>query len=405
MTLTKEQELKAFLNLNSNITSVNAKYIISELLSEKANWHLAGAIHDFFLDHIYDAMGNAYSCLEKWDDAIAYYLKGIEVAEQNWPEYGYENKRLLYHNIAIAYCHKGMKSEALDAYRNAVYHELKLISNISYPSFDFYTFRNCKKYAIADLKESKISFSSLFDFNDPIDSAYFACSDYYIKQITDAPDKMFCEVRYEVYSELRAKCFITSEHLPSNNAYKPASLDVAPYLNTLMWSHYADYHNGYCAMYNFPTDMTQVKDSKGYCLMTAEIDYIDELQYPNSLDFKTGFLTKSKRWEYEHEKRILFYQKSGSTAPHPEVMIPETALKAVYIGLKCDQEYAIYEALLDKPQVKVFKMQISKDDLYSLEAVEVDRTKWHPVLPSTNQSAKECSIKRLWNCFKNAFNI
>lgn len=400
MTLTKVQELKAFLQLNSNITKANAKYIVKELLSEQNNWHLAGQWQDYFLDQIYDAMGNAYACMDKWDDAIAYYQKGIDAAETNWPEYGYANKQLLYHNIAIAYCNKGLKKEALDAYRKAVYNELKMMSNVSYPTFDFFTFRNSKEFAIADLRESKISFSSLFDFNDPVDSAYFTCSNYYISEISDSAEKMFCEIRYDVYSELRAKCFITSKHLPSNNAHRPSSLDIAPYLNTIMWSHYANYHNGYCAMYNFPTDMTQVKDSEGYCLLTAEINYIDELQYPNSLDFKTGFLTKSRRWEYEHEKRILFYQKSGDTKPHPEVKIPKDALKAVYIGLKCDKEYEIYEALADKPDVKVFKMQISNDDIYSLEAKEIDRSTWHPVKPIIEKKKDQCAVKRVWNCLK-----
>ena len=159
------------------------------------------------------------------------------------------------------------QDEALDARRKEIFNEMKLMSNVHYPHFDFYTFRNTKSFAIADLKENKISFSSLSDFNDPVDSAYFQCADYYISTIEDPVMKMMDEVSVEAYN-----------------------------------------------------------------------------------------------------------------------------------GLRCEDEAAIKDALDDKPDVKVYKIQISEQDIYSLEAVEIDRATW---TPKGKDSVKpQCAVKRVFNCLK-----
>ena len=67
-------------------------------------------------------------------------------------------------------------------------------------------------------------------------------------------------------------------------------------------------------------------------------------------------------------------------------------MKEVYVGLRYDAEYEIYEALLDKHDVKVFKMQICKNDIYSLEAVEIDRAKWFPT-KSKHENSKSMSVQ------------
>lgn len=401
MKLSDKDSLKAFLTLHNNVsTKDEAKYVLENLLNDKDNWHLADNHLDFFLDAIYCAIGGCYFVLEQWNDAIKAFDDGLSAANKRWPEYGYNNKHRLYYYLSLCFANKLDKGRCLDAYRKAVYYEIKLSSNVSYPHFDFYTFRNTKSFAIADLKENKISFSSLFDFNDPVDSAYFACVDRFIEEETNPVNKLLLEVRREAYSHLRAKCFITSKHLPNQINYRPSSIDIPPYMNTLMWSHYASYHNGYCAMYNFPTEVTQIEDSEGFVLKVGEINYVEELQYPNSLDFNTGFFTKSKRWEYEHEKRICYYSLSD-TPSHPEVRLPQGCLKEVYLGLRCDAEYEIYDALRDKPDVKVFKMILSKSDIYSLEAEEMDRAIWNPTKPINEGKTKEkCVAKRVWSCLK-----
>lgn len=398
MTLSDKDRLKAYLSINSNVNATNAQKIITDLLSEKSNWGLADDCRDFFLDCIYGALGVAYSELHEWDNAISYFKMAVDAANKNWPEYGYKNKYKHYHNLYVCYCNKLMRAEALEAKRHEIFNELKITSFTHYPHFDFYTFRNTKSFAIADLKENKMSFSSLSDFNDPVDSAYFTCADYYTSQIDDPVQKMMNEVASEAYNGLRAKCFITSKHLPNHTNYRPSSIDIPPYLNTIMWAHYADYHKGYCAMYNFPTDLTSVKDENGYVLYTDEIDYVEELQYPSEISFKQGFLTKSKRWEYEHEKRILYFERDGVAASHPEVKLPEGCLKEVYVGFRCENEWDIYDALKDKPEVKVFKIRVSRSDIYSLEAIELDRTTWKP--EANEQPRKECTIKRVYHCLK-----
>ncbi len=405
MTFNDKERIKAYLSLYSNVTVGKAKKVISDLMSEKQYWHLADDWRDFFLDSIYGAIGIAYMQLKDWHNAIDYLKSALRAAEKNWPEYGYANKHLYYHNLFICYCNLLKKEDALEARRMEIFYELKLMSWTHYPNFDFYTFRNTKEFAIADLKDNKISFSSLSDFNDPVDSAYFACAEHYISDISDPVMKMMDEVSVEAYNGLRAKCFITSKHLPNHTNYRPSSIDIPPYLNTIMWAHYADYHKGYCAMYNFPSDMTDVKDSLGYVLHTDEISYVEELQYPSEINFKEGFMTKSKRWEYEHEKRMLYFERDKVAIGHPEVKIPKGCLKEVYIGLRCENEEAIMDALIDKPDVKVYKIQLSTEDIYSLAAVEIDRESWKPQLMSHNaKPQQQCAIRRVFSCIKKSIN-
>lgn len=393
MILNDRDRLKAYLSLNDNVNAANAKTIIADLISEKSNWHLAEDWRDYFLDSIYSAIGVAYCVLKDWNNAIVYHRQAVNAAEKNWPKYGYKQKSIHYHNLFYCYCNKLMRVEALEARRKEIFNDLKSMANVHYPHFNFYTFRNTRSFAIADLKDNKITFSSLSDFNDPVDSAYFACADYYISTLTDPVQKMMDEISREAYNGLRAKCFITSKHLPNHTNYRPSSIDIAPYLNTIMWAHYADYHKGYCAMYNFPSNLTVVEDNLGYVLYTGEIDYVEELQYPSEIDFRQGFMTKSKRWEYEHEKRMLYFQRDGVSGGHPEVKLPDGCLKEVYIGLRCEDEDVIMDAVADKPDVKVYKMQISKSDIYSLEAVEMDRSAKEKLKP-------DCPVKRVFNCIR-----
>lgn len=81
--------------------------------------------------------------------------------------------------------------------------------------------------------------------------------------------------------------------------------------------------------------------------------------------------------------------------------LPAGCLKEVYIGFRCENEWEIYDALKDQPEVKVFKIRISQSDIYSLEAVELDRTTWKPKVKE--QPKKECVIKRVYHCMKKSF--
>jgi len=99
----------------------------------------------------------------------------------------------------------------------------------------------------------------------------------------------------------------------------------------LMWSHYADSHQGICIGFRAsPTDY--------YFRRALPVNYADE--YPNITLFddndkrmEATLLTKSNHWKYEKEWRIVEHQEGAGIHPYPEEM-----LACVILGLNFPQE-------------------------------------------------------------------
>ncbi len=52
----------------------------------------------------------------------------------------------------------------------------------------------------------------------------------------------------------------------------------------------------------------------------------------STIDFPVAFFTKSKDWEYEHEKRLLYYDVNSTELYH-EISIPQDSLTDIYFGV------------------------------------------------------------------------
>ena len=112
--------------------------------------------------------------------------------------------------------------------------------------------------------------------------------------------------------------------------------------NLLMWSHYANKHQGICL--EFDTD-NQIFGS------AWEVEYHSEYPY---CSWKTDFdiiglaLTKAKCWEYEEEYRllpktecankILQQEKIMVVDEYNKLTFPSEALKSIIIGCKANYE-------------------------------------------------------------------
>ena len=81
---------------------------------------------------------------------------------------------------------------------------------------------------------------------------------------------------------------------------------------------------------------------------------------------------------------MLYYSKdkpSGHPTPslddHPLFPTdkPKNALTAVYLGYKCEKKNEIIQAVEKYPNVDIYEMQISEDDIYTLKAVLIKKGK------------------------------
>ena len=126
-------------------------------------------------------------------------------------------------------------------------------------------------------------------------------------------------------------------------------------LNMLMWSHYADKHEGICVEYEFEDengllDVVYSDDTNTFDLYTVLI-YIIPAQYfgvktTNEMEQECldvcylPFLRKTKEWSYEHEVRMIFNLNNNSKIINKNGIwfYPNAKVKSIYLGCKVTKE-------------------------------------------------------------------
>jgi hypothetical protein len=112
----------------------------------------------------------------------------------------------------------------------------------------------------------------------------------------------------------------------------------ADYKNRLMWSHYADSHQGFCIEYDFtkasddslplPVIYTDVRPKIPW---KAIINNTDQNLMEANRSFMMALLSKDKAWEYEREWRILISSRTGRYAKMPPI-------SCIYLGIQCSEK-------------------------------------------------------------------
>lgn len=402
---TDYQAFKAYLFLHQDIKDKNeANIVINDLENEKNNWNKAHTMSkaDDFYPQIFLTLADAYFKIENYDKSIDYLHQISKKLEGEFDyKFYFEHRECAYRMLARNHCYKDNVEEALKWMRKAAFNNLQSYNTLHYDNYEFYSFRSVSDYSIADLRNETVSLSNPSEFNDPVDSAFFPWLCLKIQELHENQkdkEELFYRVIYEAYSNVRARCFVRKSHLPEK---EHADDEMDEVCNTLMWSHYADYHKGFCVKYVFPSSLTLDDDKQKHELLKlGEINYVESMGYNQDLTFNQAFFTKSRAWEYENEKRLFYYNENGS----PEfvtINLPEKSLKAVFIGLKCSDEdaYKIRLALEDKPWVKIYRMVLSREDIYKIKPLPITIEE----IPKVKIKG-ECCFKELFKCLKNKFH-
>lgn len=135
--------------------------------------------------------------------------------------------------------------------------------------------------------------------------------------------------------------------------------------NILMWSHYANFHTGFCLgidMIMFCSEIAKEFQSSG-CKI-GPVCYKDE--YPE-VDFNATALmksinlcfTKSLCWEYEEEYRFVFPNNANKVIKYPKGVIKE-----LYLGCKMPDNHIdeIIKFLKDENlKIILYKMEMGFD--------------------------------------------
>lgn len=196
-----------------------------------------------------------------------------------------------------------------------------------------------------------IKFTPHSEFNDPFESYGYALDDESIDSLT---------MRYEINQNLACLCL-------SKNP-----------LNVLMWSHYADKHQGFVVAID--TQRAGFDDEEK-CLITAtkgKIDYLanrikSKLKISQENIYDTDIiskllLTKSFHWKHEEEVRIIkkkeALHKQGSFLI--DKIIDLKSVTGIYIGINNNgfndiiKNNSTLEELILKKTVQLYRCEFKK---------------------------------------------
>lgn len=223
-----------------------------------------------------------------------------------------------------------------------------------------YSFRSSNEFLLSELARKELGVSSPEEFNDPFDCLILSS----IRQIEHKEEYKEQMKRYNIKTitnelrKIRVRCFIEE----NNNI-----INTPPFLNTLMWAHYANSHKGICIKYSINEDSPLLCNKDMGNLIKGRLDHViySDILVENKgvLDYEDCFLTKSTVWEYENEYRLVYYD-AQKDAKHYTIPLNELGLRieAIYFGLNCDKNYRLLVRSLLGNDVQYFC--IERDNKY-----------------------------------------
>ena len=150
--------------------------------------------------------------------------------------------------------------------------------------------------------------------------------------------------------------------------------------NILMWSHYADAHQGFCLEF-----ASEVSDAEfGVDLWLGEPIQVREIVAPFPVEYSTKypvadlvngqiakdtFLRKAKQWEYEKEWRMMVPNGPGAR------QFPPQCLTGVIFGCRMTEKHKemIREWCRNREPAITYYEARESEDSYSLNIVEISR--------------------------------
>ena len=260
-----------------------------------------------------------------------------------------------------------------------------------------YKYRIFNKNHIQALFKNEIWFSVSSEFNDPFDSTDNAVAtstsfgnlkkfiqkhdpetihklELVASEINKPPDEllyMSLKIKDIDYSDI-------SEYLMQNLTRSYIfSTSLSPF-NKLMWSHYGDYHKGFCVRY----DVSKLKlcniraaDKVNYNKNRVDLfDVVNSDDYFKSVD--EAILTKSEEWKYEEEYRFILEQirktpeEKGHDFKNKSISIShlESGVDGIYFGLKaCKSDKDFLKVLLANRGINFYEILPKDGVTFDLE--------------------------------------
>lgn len=230
-------------------------------------------------------------------------------------------------------------------------------------------FDDFQKYSVDNLRKYQITLSDPRMQNDIVDCPIYAWLDYCLHDRN----------KYNKHLPILKKS-IEGMRMASFCANTDKRMAVE---NTLMWSHYADSHKGFCIEYQIdesmfrrddPTNLNVIRmlpieyhDSK-----SKPLDFSDTGNMHNGISMQNGFFCKSNDWAYENEVRIASYSPFDKEEYRTIPISGKSKIKAIYFGVRCPKEtIEDVQSALKGRDVEYFQMYINVKNIHILKPNEL----------------------------------
>lgn len=374
-----EPEIKEAIGRWTKINRENASQVIEELSRYRKCIRAKKFLREVDINYVgrfYYKLARAYKICQDKETSKSILEEGREWYKEEENCCFDENLEKIYKMLFHYYTDEKMNSKADEIYREEIHYILFCLSYRSryrsrYNSLDLYSFYSIGDHHIEDLRKNQISLSDPLKFNDPVDCPFYE----WLKQREKVkPPERVKSIR-GAYSDIRIRSFTSDTPLPSMKDMDPQPYSSIPaYSNPLMWAHYANSHRGYCVKYRLTESFFNYKDRNSPVLFLGEVSYglvdMDVSKDKESMSMKEALFTKHNDWEYEHEKRLVYYDKDNTPDTYQKVSMPEDMITDIYFGVRCEDsdKQRIIEALEGRT-VKYHQMKIDPKNLFCLKAV------------------------------------
>ena len=136
--------------------------------------------------------------------------------------------------------------------------------------------------------------------------------------------------------------------------------------STLMWSHYAQNHQGFCVEYNVLDICSKVQSAPVPVIYSSERVCLTSINPANirhdALYFLgKGLTTKANEWSYENEWRLIREKEAFGAAWDDEkqgALLPSITPKAIILGCEVCKEFEEeVQRYCEESKVNLFKME------------------------------------------------
>ena len=257
--------------------------------------------------------------------------------------------------------------------------DVKSSINLKIENIPDQLFKYCKynendesNFDLTNLLNNQIHLASPSIFNDPFDSL-FSINPFEFKVKNNSKVNIAQNV-IKFFNHFQKLKEINDRQLDNYNLYfngiNRNILTVSCFCervdSVLMWSHYANKHEGFCIEYNF-RKMSNDDQRKIFLYPINYVEtipnlnsYFNNTESKNILSFTFAAITKAVDWKYEQEWRIVYDFNLENKSGCITMIKPE----AIYLGSRTNNNKLIekLQKFCRVNKIKLYKMSMMKDE-------------------------------------------